>query len=69
MKDHHKRCTGERTFNGKKECKICMKWISKANFARHRIHVELVIKNCLGLTIHQQEYGEQTEKNVESVTE
>ena len=37
MKNHHKRCNGERTFNGKKECNICMKWISKANFARHRI--------------------------------
>ena len=38
MKNHHKRCNGGRTFNGKKECKICMKWISKANFARHRIY-------------------------------
>ena len=37
MKNHHKRCNGERAFNGKKECNICMKWISKANFARHRI--------------------------------
>ena len=37
MNNHHKRCNGERTFNGKKECKICMKWISKENFARHTI--------------------------------
>ena len=25
MKNHHKRCNGERTSNGKKECKLCMK--------------------------------------------
>ena len=37
MNNHHKRCNGERTFNGKKECKICMKWISKANFPKNRL--------------------------------
>ena len=37
MKNHYKRCDGERTLNGKKECRNCMKWISKANFARHRL--------------------------------
>ena len=36
MKNHYKRCDGERTLNGKKECRNCMKWISKVNFARHR---------------------------------
>ena len=30
--------------------------------------VELVIKNYLGFTIHQQKYGEQARKYVESVT-
>ena len=37
MKNHYERCDGERTLNGKKECRNCMKWISKANFARHRL--------------------------------
>ena len=37
MKNHYNRCDGERTLNGKKECRKCMKLISKANFARHRL--------------------------------
>ena len=37
MKNHYKRCVGERTVHGKKECKKCMKLISKANIARHRL--------------------------------
>ena len=37
MKNHYKRCNGEGTVNGKKECKNCMKWISKANFAKQRL--------------------------------
>ena len=37
MTNHEKRCDGERTVNWKKECRNFMKWISKANFARHRL--------------------------------
>ena len=37
MKNHYKRCVGKRTVHGKKECKKCMKLISKANIARHRL--------------------------------
>ena len=37
MKNHCKICDGERTLNGKKECRNCMNWISKASFARHKL--------------------------------
>ena len=34
MTTQYRRCEGERSVSGKKECKNCTKWISKANFAR-----------------------------------
>ena len=37
MINHYKRCVGERTVHGKKECEKCMKLISKANISRHRL--------------------------------
>ena len=37
MKNHCKGCGGERTVNQKKECKNCMKQVSRANFASYRI--------------------------------
>ena len=52
MKNHYKRYEGERTVDRKKECKNCMKWISKANFARHRLSYQAseeevsVTENC-----------------------
>ena len=49
MESHHKRCNGERTYNGKKKCKICIKWISKANFASHRISCGASDKELSGL--------------------
>ena len=51
MKNHYKRCDGERTLNGKKECRNCMKWISKANFARHRLSCGASDKELYGTHI------------------
>jgi len=51
MKNHYKRCDGERTLNGKKECRNCMKWISKANFARHRLSCGASDKELYGAHI------------------
>ena len=48
MKTPYKRYNEERTVNGKKECKNCIKWISKANFARHRPSSEASNKELSG---------------------
>jgi len=49
MKNHYNKCGGERTLNGKKECKNCMKWIAKAIEIDYP--VKLVIKNFLGFNL------------------